>query len=304
MNKQLLLSVLILLFFNRCIAQGCSDAGFCTLQYHQQQTTKENKLLRNSITADINFGLGDGNTKILTPSLLYSRKISRNYSWDNKFTASYISGSLGSTFNTGDWYTTVNYAVPRRNKKEINFLAGVKIPFTSANDKINGQPLPMAYQTSLGTYDLLLGTAWVLNKKIDINAAFQLPVFNNNKNSFIKENSTDTHFETTNKFNRKPDGLLRLGYILNSNNKKWMLRPNVLAIYHFGNDSYENIFGKRQIIPESSGLTLNLNIQAQYKISGSRAIGFSVATPVIVRDVRPDGLTRSLTIGVNYFFGF
>lgn len=162
----------------------------------------------------------------------------------------------------------------------------------------------MAYQTSLGTYDLLLGTAWVLNQKIDINAAFQVPVINSNKNTFIKEYATDTRFETTNNFKRKPDALLRLGYIMNSTNKKWLFRPNALAIYHIGEDSYENIFGRRQDIRGSSGLTLNLNLQAQYKLSASRAIGFSVATPVIVRDIRPDGLTRSLTIGINYLFGF
>lgn len=304
MKQLLLLSCFTLLLISKITAQGCSDAGFCTLQYHQQQTTKGDHSLRNSITTDITFGLGDGNTKLLTPSILYSRKFGRRFSWDTKVTASYITGSLGNIFNAGDWYSTVNYALPRQNKKEINLLAGIKIPMTSANDKIKGQPLPMAYQTSLGTYDLLLGTAWVLNQKIDINAAFQVPVINSNKNTFIKDFATDTRFETTNNFKRKPDALLRLGYILNSTNKKWLFRPNALAIYHLGEDSYEDIFGKRQDLRGSSGLTLNLNLQAQYKLSGARAIGFSVAAPVIVRDIRPDGLTRSLTIGVNYLFGF
>ncbi len=304
MKQLILLSSLLVLLISKTIAQGCSDAGFCTLQYHQQQTTKGDQSLRNSITTDITFGLGDGNTKLLTPSILYSRKLGHRFSWDTKVTATYVTGSLGTIFNAGDWYSTINYALPRHNKKEINLLAGIKIPMTSANDKIKGQPLPMAYQTSLGTYDLLLGTAWVLNQKIDINAAFQLPVINSNKNTFIKEYAADNRFETTNNFRRKPDALLRLGYILNSANKKWLFRPNALAIYHLGEDSYENIFGQRQDLPGSSGLTLNLNLQAQYKLSAARAIGFSVATPVIVRDIRPDGLTRSLTIGVNYLFGF
>jgi hypothetical protein len=304
MKQIIVLNIVVVLLVNNLFAQGCSDAGFCSIPYHQQKITKGNQSLGNSITTDITFGLGDGNTTLLTPSILYSRKFGNRLSWDTKVTASYITGSLGSIFNVGDWYSTINYALPQQGKKEINFLAGVKIPMTSANDKIKGQPLPMPYQTSLGTYDLLLGTAWVLDQKIDINVAFQIPVINSNKNTFIKEYATDTRFETTNNFIRKPDALFRLGYILNSGNKKWLFRPNVLAIYHLGEDSYENIFGQRQNLNGSKGLTLNLNLQTQYKLSTTRGIGLSIASPLIVREIRPDGLTRSLTVGLNYFIGF
>ena len=162
----------------------------------------------------------------------------------------------------------------------------------------------MAYQSSLGTYDLVLGTAWVFRKKIDLNTAVQLPVINANKNTFFREYSTEMDFESTNNFQRKADILLRLGYILKSKNNKWTLRPNALAIAHLGKDDYENIFGKKESIDGSAGLTLNLNLQALYQIAQQKSIGFSIASPVIVRQSRPDGLTRSLTLSVNYLFGF
>jgi hypothetical protein len=149
-----------------------------------------------------------------------------------------------------------------------------------------------------------LGAAWIINNKIDINAAIQAPVINVNKNTFFKEYSTQMDFESTNNFERRPDVLLRLGYIIETKNKKWTFRPNALAIAHLGEDSYENIFGDREDIDGSSGLTLNLNLQGQYKIAQHKAIGFSIASPVLVREKRPDGLTRSLTLSVNYLFGF
>ena len=304
MRKKIILLFTVIAFAEKSISQGCSDAGFCTLPYHLSTASKADKNINNTLITDITFGLGEGNTTLLTPSVLYRRKLNHQFSWDNKITASFISGKMGSIFNAGDWYSTISYTIGGSKKTDISLAGGVKIPFTSANDKINGQPLPMAYQTSLGTYDFLLGVAWLIKKKIDINAALQAPLINENKNTFFREFSAEKDFESTNNFKRKPDVLLRFGYNLNSKNNKWLFKPNALAILHIGEDSYENVLGKRETIKGSSGLTLNLNLQAQYKIAQFRYVTFSVASPVIIRDSRPDGLTRSLTASVNYQFGF
>jgi len=304
MKKIFFLLLLIFSFIEKSFAQGCSDAGICTIPFHSSAVLNADKKVKNSLTTDISFGLGEGSTSVLTGSLLYRRKIGKKFSWDNKVTASRISGSLGNIFNAGDLYSTLSYSVPGIKKTAMNVVAGIKIPFTSSNDKIKGQPLPMAYQASLGTYDLVLGAAWVFRKKIDLNTAIQIPVINANKNTFFREYSTEMDFESTNNFQRKADVLLRLGYILKSKNNKWALNPNALAIVHLGKDYYENIFGRKESIDGSTGLTLNLNLQAMYQITKQRSIGFSIASPVIVRQSRPDGLTRSLTTSVNYQFGF
>jgi len=304
MKKIFFLLFLIISFIEKTFAQGCSDAGICTIPFHSSAISNADKKLKNSLTTDITFGLGEGNTSVLTGSLLYRKGFSSKLSWDNKVTASRINGSLGNIFNAGDWYSTVSYSLPDIKNTAMNIVAGIKIPFTAANDKIKGQPLPMAYQTSLGTYDLVLGAAWVFRKKIDLNTAIQIPVINANKNTFFREYATEMDFESTNNFQRKADFLVRLGYILKSKNNKWLLRPNALAIAHLGEDHYENIFGRKESIDGSAGLTLNLNLQATHQISKQRSIGFSIASPVIVRQSRPDGLTRSLTASVNYLFDF
>lgn len=304
MKKNYLVLLFIIVSAGRIAAQGCSDAGFCTIPFNHQVNPASEKKMKNSLTTEIAFGLGEGDTKILTPSLLYSRKINSHLSWDNKFTASYVSGGLGNIFGGGDWYSTLNVALKGTKKVTSSLLAGFKIPFTNANTKENGQPLPMAYQTSLGTYDFIGGAAWVLNNKFNINAAVQVPVINNNENTFVKLPGSNADFITTTNFERRPDALLRLGYLANTKNKKWLFQPNLLAIMHLGEDSYETTLGKRDNIDGSSGLTLNINLLAEYKITDTKSLNFSIATPALVRDARPDGLTRSFTFSMNYRFGF
>ena len=50
--------------------------------------------------------------------------------------------------------------------------------------KINDISLPLDYQASLGTFDALLGLDFTY-KKLSFDAAFQLPFWHLNKNSFF-----------------------------------------------------------------------------------------------------------------------
>ena len=162
---------------------------------------------------------------------------------------------------------------------------GFKIPFTSSNLKINEFSLPLDYQSSLGTFDLITGLN--LNyKNWDFNTAIQIPVFNNNKNSYFKEFSNTDDFPSTNLFKRKSDALFRTTYTYQTANKKFTFKPNVLFIYHLGEDSFENAFGQRETIKNSDGLTINGNIIGAYAINAKNSIELSLATPFVVREVR------------------
>lgn len=279
-------------------AQGCSDAGFCTIPLRPAAASK------NNIQTELAYLRGEENTNLATLSISYSRQLSKKIQWDNKLVAAYIDGSYGSVTNLGDLYSTVRYGVQSKSGKKIYLLGGVKIPFNQSNLKIRNVSLPMVYQSSLGTYDLIAGAAFSAGK-LDMNIAFQLPVVQQNRNSFIKEQAPlPSTFPTTNLFRRKADVLWRVGYPLKSKNSKWSFHPNLLAIYHLGEDSYENVFGKRETIKGSSGLTLNANLQITYRISQQQSLQLSLATPFVVRDTRPDGLTRSFVASVAYQFGW
>jgi hypothetical protein len=279
-------------------AQGCSDAGFCTIPLRPPAAS------RNNIQTELSYLRGEENTDIGNFSLSYARQISKHLQWDHKITLTYITGIYGTVFHPGDYYTTLRLALKTHTGRAVHLLGGVKLPFNRSNLKINNVSLPMVYQTSLGTYDLIIGAAFPIGI-LDMNLATQIPVIQKNRNSFVKEQAPlPGDFPTTNLFYRKADILWRVGYPIKKNGAKWNFNPNLLAIYHLGNDSFENVYGKREKIGGSSGLTLNANLQIGYRINQQQSLQFSFATPLIVRDSRPDGLTRSFVGSIAYTFGW
>jgi len=79
-------------------------------------------------------------------------------------------------------------------------------------------------------------------KEWNFNTAFQIPFVNLNKNSYFKEYGGTTDFPSTNLFERKPDALVRATYSIKTSNPKFTFKPNLLFIYHLGEDSFENCF--------------------------------------------------------------
>lgn len=303
MKKIFFTGLLGLLVQTKIMAQGCSDAGFCTLPIRGTQTGHTAKPQRNTFSVETSYNIGEEQTTIIGLSAQYDKKFSNALTWHNKITASNMHGAFGNAFNAGDVYSTITF-VPRGQKDNaVSFLAGVKIPLTGSNDKINGVSLPMVFQSSLGTYDVIAGAS-VLLAQWELNAAVQVPVINNNKNSFLSAYSPIPGFLSTNLFQRKADALLRIGHPFTVSGGKWLFNPNLLGIYHLGKDSYENIFGKREAIQGSDGFTLNANLQVKYMLPKSASLQLSIASPLVVRDSRPDGLTRSLVASVGYSFGW
>lgn len=292
----------IVLFFVTSFlhAQGCSDAGICSIGKAFQEETKT---FKNSFEINSILGQGDGNVSIFTQTLSYTRKFTEQFSLGSRVTYNLANGNFGTRGQFGDAYLIGNYKFKEKDNRQWSVLLGWKFPFTTANAKINNVSLPMDYQASLGTFDLFLGTN--LNYKAwDFNLAVQIPVFNNNKNSYFDELSVSDDFPTTNLFERKSDALFRTIYTLKTANNKFLFKPNVLFIYHLGEDTFENQFSNRETIKGSDGLTINGNLIGIYNINSKNSIELSVATPFVVRDVRPDGLTRSFVLGLNYRFLF
>ncbi len=288
----------IVLFFVTSFlqAQGCSDAGICSIGKAFQEETKT---FKNSFEINSILGQGDGNVSVFTQTLSYTRKFTEQFSLGSRVTYNLANGDFGTRGQFGDAYLIGNYQFKEKNNKQWSVLLGWKFPFTTANAKINNISLPMDYQASLGTFDLFLGTN--LNYKAwDFNLAVQIPMFNNNKNSYFDELSVSDDFPTTNLFERKSDALFRTIYTLKTANNKFLFKPNVLFIYHLGEDTFENQFSNRETIKGSDGLTINGNLIGIYNINSKNSIELSVATPFVVRDVRPDGLTRSFVLGLNY----
>ena len=298
--KKLLLVILILFFGYQINAQGCSDAGICSINHGFQSNEKQ---FKNTIELAAIYSLGEADVVYYAPYIAYTKKFNERFSFTSKVTYSTAHGSFGTRSQFGDAFLIGNYSFKEKNKKQWSTLLGFKFPFTASNLKINGYSIPLDYQSSLGTIDLFLGTNWKYGKW-DFNGALQIPVVHLNKNSFFKEYSGTNDFPSTNLFQRKPDALVRATYSIQTTNQKLTFKPNVLFIYHLGKDSFENIFGQRENITGSYGLTINGNLITSYKISKQSSIETSLATPFVVRTIRPDGLTRSFVLGVQYQYSF
>lgn len=294
-------TILILSFIGAIIttanAQGCSDAGFCSVG----NTFKGDKVdLKNNLEVGAVYGIGEKDVKVYSPYLIYTRIFSKHFGLSTKLTSNVANGSFGTRANIGDVFITGNYKFNTSDydKSKWSGILGVKIPLTAGNDKINTVSLPMPYQSSLGTFDVIAGIDLAM-KKWEFSTAIQVPL-NNNKNSYLKELAPTKKFVSTNLFERKSDALFRAAYKFKTGNQKFTFKPNVLFIYHLGNDSFMNSFGIKEEIKKSEGITINANLITSYKIASNSSLEASLASPLVVREVRPDGLTRALTFGLSY----
>lgn len=279
--------------------QGCSDAGFCTIHSFKPSESAGSKIKQypNQLKTGISFGRADNSISIVANYVEYNRQINNDYSIDARLTSLSQGGNNISVFGISDLYLTGNYSFSDR----VKFTLGTKIPFNKANRTKNGLPLPMDYQSSLGTFDLITGFGFHF-KKLQIVLAMQQPL-TQNENKFLPGdypvNSKLRNFAATNNFKRAGDILLRLSYPFPVG-QKVTVTPGILPIYHLANDRFTNSSGVELSITGSKGLTVNTNIFVDYYLSKRDVFQLSFGAPSVTRDARPDGLTRSYVVGLEF----
>ncbi len=298
--RKILFALFGLLVSTLAWSQGCSDAGICSIN---KGFVTDSIPFKNTLEFASIYSLGEADVQYLTHYISYTKRFNDRFAFTSKVTLSTANGSFGTRTQFGDAFVIGNYVFKEKNKKQWSVLTGFKFPFTASNLKINGYSLPLDYQSSLGTIDVFLGTN-LHYKRWDFNAALQIPVINLNKNSYFSQYSGTDDFPSTNLFERKSDALLRATYSIKTPHSKFTFKPNILFIYHLGEDSFENAFNKRETIVGSDGLTVNGNLITTYNFNNQNSIELSLASPFVVRDVRPDGLTRSFVLGLQYKITF
>lgn len=301
LNYLFVATALYALSVNISYGQGCSDAGFCTINSFKPNSTDSTEVLNNQLKIGAFYGSADNSISVYGGYFEYNRQFNEKFGLDAKLTTIAQSGNGISIFGLSDVFVNTNYKANER----LKFTLGAKIPLSIANKTNDNLPLPMDYQASLGTFDLIFGIGYVI-KKIQFVAAIQQPLTQND-NQFIATsypiNSKLRTFQSTNKFQRAGDVLLRVSYPLNIT-PKFKLTPSLLPIYHLTNDKYTAEFDVEKEIIGSQGLTLNGNFYLDYELTSKSTIQLNVGIPFIVRDVRPDGLTRSFVANLEYRINF
>ncbi len=296
-------------FFAPCItrSQGCSDAGFCTIGSLKPGHSDFDAAKKQKLSFLLSNGVGDENVYVFTPGIQYDNQLNKRWAIQTRLTGNFASGNLGNATGLGDLILSGVYSPASKNKNRLSFLLATKLPLNNGNLTTANKPLPMQYQSSLGTVDIIGGVTLACDKWL-FAAAIQQPLTGRNRNTFLPVywgTAAAAKYSPTNDFDRKGDVLLKADYNL-VNTATWMLHVGLLGIYHLGKDTYidGNISKNPIFLNGSEGLTLNGTFTMQYQTSKSVSLGLSGGIPFLVRDIRPDGLTRKFVIAPEIAFHF
>ncbi len=300
--KLILLGAVLFGFItNYSYGQGCSDAGFCTINSFKPHSTEADEVLSNQFKIGASFGKGNNSVAAYGGYIEYNRQVGNKLGINAKLTTLAQSGNDISAFGLSDILVNASY----KASEKLQLTLGAKIPLSKADKTHENLPLPMDYQASLGTFDLIFGIGYKI-QKLQFVAAIQHPLTQND-NQFIADaypaNSKLKTFQPTNKFQRSGDVLLRVSYPVNIGSKL-RLTPSILPIYHLANDKYTDESNIVREIEGSQGLTLNGNVYLDYELNSNNSIQLNMGMPFMVRKSRPDGLTRSLIANLEYRIKF
>jgi len=278
-------------------AQGCSDAGFCSL-HSLKPEEKSEAILQNHFSAGVAYGKGENGISIISPYLQFTRNINTCLSFSGKILFNSVNGDLGNVNGISDAFISSSYSVGN----QTGLTLGLKIPFNDGNLMNNSIPLPMAYQTSLGTLDIIAGVSHSFNN-FEFMTAIQQPL-TQNKNQFFSglypPGSEAQNYQSTNNYKRSGDILFRASYTFSINNGRFKIKPGLLPIYHLSNDKFTDGAGVENSIEGSQGVTINGNLFLTYSIDKKNTIEISFGTPMKSRTSRPDGLTRKFAASLEY----
>lgn len=309
--KKYSLLILALSLYVYTFSQGCSDAGVCSIGNMKGYGEKEEKLV---LTLNNQYGVGEQNVQIINNQLEAVVRLKSKLSFQIKLPFISTSGNQGSLNGLGDITSVFSYVYYNKNDWKLGANAGVKIGVNAADKKNKNDALarlrpslPMPYQTSLGTHDMVLGFDARYKKKWLFAIGLQLPLVQFNKNnfdtSFTGLDSDAKQYFSSNQLFRRPDLVLRVdrNFALNDH---WQINAGILPIYHLGHDRTEDENGVSHAVSGSSGLTLNLGGGVSYFASEHFSITGRYASPAIVRKVRPDGLTRKFVSALELRYSF
>lgn len=307
--KKILYIVLLIFVIEKLPAQGCSDAGICTLG---SSLKKDQAFDKFSFAINQTLGSAEQNVKVYNSQIEISKSLFKKAQVQLKLPYIFTQGNLANTQGLGDISASFTYQYYQKNDWSINYTLGFKLGVNAADKAFEIQlpanntmmmALPMVYQTSLGTHDILLGADARYKKVWRFALGFQMPIVQFNKNNFeasLAQNTPNASaYFTSNKLMRRPDALLRIDRSV-AIGKRFQANAGLIAVYHLLHDRVYDINNTASYaVHGSKGLTLNYAVSGTYSINKNFELSFRFAQPLIVRKTRPEGLTRHYVVGLE-----
>lgn len=310
-SKPNLLFLLFILFYSQAFSQGCSDAGFCTMGAMKPDQPYNKKIELKLRSMEVSFYRG---TTTLSP-VVYVATADMNFSLNSKTSFQIklpyqaVTGSLDNTSGLGDISLCFTRNMYSSEKFDLNLSLGGKIP-TNQSDKENdeGNPLPMYYQTSLGSYDLITGISLISRKWLFATGVQY--ALNENGNQFLwtawdgnTEHSMDyvKKYANSKELKRGVDVMFRVERNFRFSRVNFTL--GLLPIYRVTNDEITQ--GGIRVKPEGAkGLAMSAILTTGYSFDVQSSVRLLVGHKIVQRDNNPDGLTRELVTTLSYCYRF
>src|SRR5258706_4108823 len=317
--RPLLLSFCLVAIYAGARSQGCSDAGFCTMGAMKPDQPFNKKIKVKLRSMELSFYRG---TTTLTP-IVYVATADMNFSLNSKTTFQlkvpfqHVEGRLSKTSSLSDLSLCFTRNIYSSDQFDLNLSVGGKIPTNNSDfTASDGNALPMYYQTSLGTCDLISGIS-LINKHWLIATGIQIPL-NQNDNQFDWHRWDNGHPDDPEEFayvqqypnatylKRGTDVMLRVER--NFRLSRFNFSVGLLPIYRITADRVTNFKGERTSFDlkgnEAIGLAMSWITTAGYSFNVRSGIKLLIGHKIMQREYSPDGLTRELVTSFTYIYRF
>lgn len=306
--------VYTILFVTLCnvhitFAQGCSDAGFCTMGAMKPDQPFNKKIEFKLRTMELSFYRG---TTTLTPVIFVANadmnfSLNRRTSLQLKVPYQAITGRLANTSGMGDISICFTRNLISTEKSDFSWSLGTKIPTNKSNKEIDGHALPMYYQTSLGTYDVISGLSFLTRDWL-FATGIQIPL-NKNQNEFLWGEWTGTEHEAYAATYDRAKGLKRGTDVMlraerNFRFARWNFSLGLLPIYRITRDKREDAAGNSVTEADGHGLALSGIFTTGYSFNVRSGVKLLLGHKIVQREINPDGLTREFVSTISYVYRF
>ena len=315
-------AVLLGLFISmQVVAQGCSDAGFCTMgaMKPDQAYSKNINFKLRSIELSQYRGTTTLSPMVYVTNLDVSVGVTEKLGLQVKLPYQWTTGNFGNTSGMGDISLSMTRNSGRIGSFDFNTTIGMKIPtnksdILSKGDKFpesKGLVMPMYQQVSLGSVDIIIGAS-LINEKWLLAVGYQDALTANNNTfkwsdwtPFYPSDDYVREYDRATKLKRGTDIMVRVER--NFRFARYNFNVGLLPIYRITKDQIIDSpsgIGEYVKLDGTTGLAASLLVGAGYNFNINNSIKMTYGQKLKQREVNPDGLTRHNVLIVAYLFRF
>jgi hypothetical protein len=320
MFKKLVLVITLIASSFVSHSQGCSDAGFCTMGAMKpgQGYNKKLKVKLRSLEVSYYRGKSTLTPVIYVTNIDASLSLTDNLGVQIKIPYQQVKGNFDNTSGLGDISLSLTQRLVSSEKFDISATLGGKIPSNKSDLKSSGvnRPLskglslPMYYQTSLGSYDLVAGIS-LINKEWLFATGIQTALTSNdnsfNRAEWLEPVYPDSlyiwSYDKANNLKRGTDVMIRIERSFRFSNFNFNI--GILPIWRISKDQRKDPDTLETIKMDfTTGLAFTVLGGFSYSFNTKSSLKLSYGHKLTDRKINPDGLTRHNVMIVAYLFRF